>query len=118
MAAALCLQKATELGEIYFQKHGLKCACCEGTGEITLNLSTFGSDKTLTIDKVPCFECNGKGEYPKKKIPIKYMWCKCEKCEDTFYANDGRKVFGDDIYLCRGCGMVTQFGYLHKFLIN
>jgi hypothetical protein len=79
----------------------VKCRCDHGQirGEIT---SIGGTHDSVPVTlEIPCSDCQGI---------FQSIGCQCETPLDPCYAPDGHQVFGNDTYLCRGCGMVTQFG--------
>jgi len=62
-----------------------------------------------------CFTCKDKLNLTRQDF-IHYffeknVWCKCgNHGDEDDEASDGRKIFGNETYLCGSCGMVVQFG--------
>jgi len=95
--AQWALDKATNIIE---KKSSQLCGACKGTKRMKVY-------KDSTADCLHC-KINGK---PTGKITIgQLIGCKCEELSDSFWADDGHEIFGNDTYTCSNCGMVTQFG--------
>jgi len=104
-----------------FDGSDLRCIGCDGSGKTVLFVGR-GSE----FEDMPCLECVATGRVSAaKKLQQAIrnnVWCKCDirqryrseritrRVEDIIYAPDGRRVFGNDTYLCLRCGMVAQFG--------
>ncbi len=116
MSSAACFNRAQELTDAKMVGHAenepVSCRC--KTGKIIVTVSTFGSSKPPSRFEMDCMECAGTGALSMKRIRSSFLnsfvHCKCAERRHSSYSEDGREIFGNDTYLCDGCGMVTQFG--------
>jgi hypothetical protein len=119
LSAASCYQKARELAHKTLggltPQESVRCRSCN-QGKVKVTMSTHGSNKPPEVLEVPCIDCDGKFEQVSQKDAFesavqKNVWCQCRKdTAGVVKAKDGSQVFGNVTYLCRKCGMVTQFG--------
>lgn len=92
-----------------------KCSWCAGTKVIKTSGQTLDNETGKWVDDAPCeidcFKCKN-GVDQTKQIYEKLVWCQCRNRSNSgfLYAADGRRVFGNDTYLCSHCGFVKQFG--------
>ena len=91
-----------------------KCKACAGTGKMGITTETFGVPGVNKVS-LDCIYCVGGIVDTKKELYTEFIWCNCDAHEQyrvgSIKAPDGSRVFGNkDTYLCRGCGLVTQFG--------
>jgi hypothetical protein len=90
-----------------------KCKACAGTGKMSITTETFGEPGVNKVS-LDCIYCVGGVVNTKKELYTEYIWCTCDAHEQyrvgSLYAADGHRVFGNTTYLCRGCGLVIQFG--------
>ena len=115
MAAFTCMNQAKKLATMEWNKYpdGYPCDC--HNGQMTVTIETQGSDPMDPPKKISmeCPRCKGTEKMTFSGLLQRYVWCKCQKQKYEYncvYAPDGRQVFGNDTYICRQCGMVTQFG--------
>jgi len=86
------------------------CKFCAGTGTAKITVETFGVAGSNTVS-VPCVYCKGGVINTQKELYNEYIWCDCPtQNAGAFCAADGVRVFGNTTYLCRACGLVSQFG--------
>ncbi len=98
------------------QPQRVSCSYCAGTKIIRSSGKTLdgatGKWSEDQISEMPCPFCkDGKGDAV-KQLYNKLVWCACKNRENSgfIHAADGRRVFGNDTYLCSHCGFVKQFG--------
>ncbi len=93
-----------------------ECGACKGTTKMQLRVSVLGGpdDAKETVTEITCGACAGSGKVkPIQEYYSQLIHCNCRNKSDItgfLYAADGRRVFGNDTYLCRHCGFVKQFG--------
>lgn len=87
------------------------CMVCEGQGFITLTMTT-SKGKTSTTE-LSCSACKGNKTITQDEeyrlLCRRGLWCGCEKATPHL-TRDGRKVFGNETYVCGRCHLVVQFG--------
>ena len=91
-----------------------KCTVCNGTGQQTLTVTTFGTSKSETHE-IACAWCDGTGELIQKRaLALKFyneMWCECGEKHGSRYFRDGEHPdLRKHHYRCKDCGGVTQIG--------
>ena len=95
-----------------------ECFACKGKGKQYIRMIKLDPNESKDDDEndaMPCISCNGTGKLdPKKYIEAamqRAVWCRRDDHDSgSIRAADGRRVFGNDTYLCSTCGMVKQFG--------
>jgi hypothetical protein len=79
-----------------------------------MNIQTLGADgKWVTeTSTIPCIHCKDGLVNPFQQTYSALVWCRCKHRDSSHFihAADGRRVFGNDTYLCSACGFVKQFG--------
>ena len=90
----------------------VQCKPCNGTAKMQIRVSTIGSTEPETVTSIACVHCKDGLVNPVNQIYSALVWCRCKARSDTNFvcATDGRRVFGNDTYLCGACGFVKQFG--------
>jgi hypothetical protein len=87
------------------------CKFCAGTGTAKITVETFGVAGSAHPVSLPCCYCKGGVINTQKELYNEYIWCACPTQQaGAFCAADGVRVFGNTTYLCRCCGLVSQFG--------
>ena len=112
MAAIRCWHQAEKLAMKEIggcPKDKYPCNC--NNGKTTVTSSIFGSSDPPHVSEIICVRCRGTGFVSHGGYIARFIYCTCHGVEyNPFYARDGRRVFGNDTYLCGTCGMVVQFG--------
>jgi hypothetical protein len=88
------------------------CTFCAGTGKATITVETFGVAGSAHPVSLPCCYCKNGLIKNTAELYNSYIWCESPEhyASGSTYAPDGHKVFGNTTYLCRCCGLVSQFG--------
>lgn len=88
------------------------CKGCNGTQEMSINMSIIGDSSQPTITKIKCVHCTNGHVNPIKELYNSLVWCRCKhrNISGFIHAQDGVRVFGKTTYLCSSCGFVKQFG--------
>jgi hypothetical protein len=106
MSSQKCLEMAKQIvGKIDQEWKGDCTNCKKGKQQLKCNGKLF---------EIECSDCNGTGKMDGKSLYRyklgKAVWCTCKKIGKIIHSTDGKKVFGNDTWICSSCGMVTQFG--------
>jgi len=92
------------------------CPQCKGSGEITIQSSTYGSDEPPKLLPMGCFSCDGTGQMSSEALISRReemdMWCKCADTDgDAYYVDDFEHPELDKHHWrCNVCDGVVQIG--------
>jgi hypothetical protein len=88
------------------------CKACNGTQNIALSVSVYGSYTPPTTSTLKCVSCVDGYTDSVKQVYQSLVMCRCKhgKTSGFIHAQDGQRVFGNTTYLCSACGFVKQFG--------
>ena len=106
----------------HLEKGGnLTCKQCEGSGKITISVSTFGKiDESK--HEMSCVSCSGHGQFSLSSEKDRSdwvsaeihrnMWCACDQETEFYYMEDNQceGCISKHHYHCENCGLITQVG--------
>jgi hypothetical protein len=91
----------------------VECGSCKGTGTMSLRIETISvENREMSTSTIKCVFCTGGTVDARNQLYNRLIMCQCKQQATSgfLYARDGRRVFGNETYLCRACGFVKQFG--------
>ena len=111
------LKSKLEMGE------DIICQTCKGTGQINLNICSFGEPKSSSLTQMDCRVCHGLGKFKLCEEDgqerwflseiERNMWCKCtdQFIKSTYSGNNEcAGCISKHHYHCNKCNLITQIG--------
>ena len=88
----------------------MECPTCKGSGQLPVNIFHIDSKglNRQTISK--CTSCKRGKISTYDYYYQKFLRCDCKSSATFTLVEDGKDVFGQDIWLCSICELVKHFG--------
>jgi hypothetical protein len=88
----------------------MECPTCKGKGELPISIFDIYNKKLNRLSVSKCTTCKRGKISSYDYYYQKFLTCECKVSTLFNIPEDGKDIFGQDIYICSICSLVKHFG--------